>query len=72
MTPEEYLAVYKVKPCLEGLSRNEITDTLSRQLELQVLARRNALASGARSIRRGTSLGGSRGALASIPSRQLF
>lgn len=44
MTDEEYLEVYKVKPCLQGLSRTEITDTLSRQLELQVLARRNALA----------------------------
>ena len=44
MTEEEYLATYKVKPCLQGLSRAEITDTLSRQLELQVLARKNAWA----------------------------
>ncbi len=44
MSDEEYLSVYKVKPCLSGLSRPEITDTLSRQLELQVLARRNAWA----------------------------
>ena len=35
MTEDEYLDVYKVKPCLQGLSRAEITDTLSRQLELQ-------------------------------------
>lgn len=44
MTADEYLAVYKVKPCLDGLPRAEITDTLSEQLESQVLARRNALA----------------------------
>lgn len=44
MDDREYLAVYGVKPCLEGLSRGEVTDTLSRQLEIQVLARRNAWA----------------------------
>lgn len=44
MTDSEYLDVYGIKPCLEGLPRAEITDTLSQQLELQVLARRNAWA----------------------------
>lgn len=44
MTDKDYLAVYKVKPCLEGLPRAEITDTPSCQLELQVLARRNSWA----------------------------
>lgn len=44
MTDDEYLAVYKVKPCLSELSRPETTDELSLRLEKQVLARRNAWA----------------------------
>ena len=42
MDDTEYLKVYKVKPCLRGLSRADITDELSRSLESLVLARRNA------------------------------
>lgn len=44
MTDEDYFKVYRVKPCLEGLSREETTDELSRMLESLVLYRRNAWA----------------------------
>lgn len=44
ITDSEFLNIYNVRPCLEDLGRGEVTETLSRQLELQILARRNAWA----------------------------
>lgn len=44
ISDSEYLDIYKLKPCLAGYGRKDITATLSHQLELQVLARRNAWA----------------------------
>lgn len=44
MNRNEYLEVYGVSPCLEGLTRKDVTDELSRRLEKSVLARRNAWA----------------------------
>ena len=44
MTPTEYLDVYKVKPCLDDMPRKDVTDLLSKALEVLVLHRRNALA----------------------------
>jgi hypothetical protein len=44
MTDDEYLKVYGVKPCLTELSRVQVTDKLSRELERKVLTRRNAWA----------------------------
>lgn len=40
----DWLGIYGVKPCMEGMSRSEITDRLSSRLETLVLARRNAWA----------------------------
>lgn len=44
MTDKEYLATYKVKPCLKGFSRVEVTNELSIRLEELVLARKNSWA----------------------------
>lgn len=44
MDDVEYLATYKVRPCLKELSRADTTKELSLMLESLVLARRNAWA----------------------------